>query len=149
VLKRRIYQLEKRQFGRELDLEANESASLLHDGEHTDTDAIFTSLLDRELKKIKTFYGSQERELLDELAELEIKIKEHEEAGLAAAAEYYDDYVEEEDEDDEDDEENSTSPTREPGSRPPQHRRRKTSSAGYSTLHRKGQLPTLWSMLYN
>jgi len=79
--------------------------------------------LDHELKKITLFYESQERELLDELAELESNIKAHEEAGLAAARNYYDEDAEDEDDDDDDDDDgNSTSPRR--------HRRRKSSSVG-------------------
>ena len=82
--------------------------------------------MDHELKKITLFYESQERELLDELAELESNIKAHEEAGLAAARNYYDEDAEDEDDDDDDDDDdNSTSPRRSG-----QHRRRKSSSVG-------------------
>jgi len=71
-LKRYIYQLERQQHDVDAsihDLESSERASLI-DGS-TSTDAVFLPLLDRELKKIALFYEFQERELLDELAELE------------------------------------------------------------------------------
>ena len=82
-----------------LDLEANERESLIQQTTSTATDAVFVPLLDRELKKIHSFYESQELELLDAVANLEGLVQEQEEAGLAAE----DRYIFEGDDDDDDD----------------------------------------------
>ena len=126
-MKKYIYQLERQQHDVDAsihDLESSERASLI-DGS-TSTDAVFLPLLDRELKKIALFYESQERELLDELAELEGQIKEQEEAGLDGGYQYMD-----HDDDDDDDD----SPSR---SVPPRRRRRKSSAAANSSRFQTG-----------
>ncbi|KAG6914255.1 hypothetical protein DXG01_001446 [Tephrocybe rancida] len=102
-LKRHIYQLEKEQYGEGLpyrDLEANEQENLLR---QSGTDAVFEPLLNKDLMKIALFYEFQEKELLDEVMELEEEATKKEEAGLDAAERYLDDP--DADEDDEDDDE--------------------------------------------
>ncbi|KAF9521492.1 SPX domain-containing protein [Crepidotus variabilis] len=99
ALKKYIYQLEKQQVGRDRDREShlshsqilhqqqtplipdlesnsNEHTSLLPSsppgpGTNSNTDALFTTLLNRELHKIESFYALQAKELLAELEELE------------------------------------------------------------------------------
>jgi phosphate transporter len=136
VLKRHIYQLEKRQHGLENDLESNERYSLLQDTDRSDSDSIFIPLLDKELRKIIVFYESQQKESLDEIAELEEQVKEREEAGLAGGRHYFDDEEEDEDEDDDEEDINAASLRR---TRSPKQRRRKSTSAGYSG-HNAGSL---------
>lgn len=96
-------------------------------GQVSGTDAIFVPLLDRELKKIVNFYEHQEKELLDELSELEESIKLQEEAGLAGDR-YIDDVGgvsgDEDDDDEDDDESLSRSRDRDPSAQ----RRRKSST---------------------
>lgn len=57
--------------------------------------------MDRELNKTVTFYEHQEKELLDDLAELEKDVELQEEIGLRGG-DHYEDYAEEDDEDDDD-----------------------------------------------
>ncbi|KAJ3518184.1 hypothetical protein NLJ89_g10 [Agrocybe chaxingu] len=122
ALKKYIYQLEKQQAGHEHllahDIESNERSSLLRQGDASSTDSLFIPLLDRELKKIVLFYEHQEKELLDDLEELERDVELQEEIGLRGG-EHYQDFDEE---DEEDDDSISRSPV---GTR----RRRKSSSA--------------------
>ncbi|CAA7265750.1 unnamed protein product [Cyclocybe aegerita] len=122
ALKKYIYQLEKQQAGHEHlllhDIESNEHSSLLRQGDASNTDSLFIPLLDRELKKIVLFYEHQEKELLDDLEELEKDVALQEEIGLRGG-EHYQDFDEE---DEEDDDSISRSPV---GTR----RRRKSSSA--------------------
>ncbi|KAJ3572882.1 hypothetical protein NP233_g2793 [Leucocoprinus birnbaumii] len=81
--------------------------------------SFFIPLLDRELKKITLFHETQQKELVEELAELEDDVQKQEDAGLDAGERYMDQT------DDEDDDE-SISISRSPeGTR----RHRKSSSA--------------------
>ncbi|KAF9262496.1 Sodium/sulfate symporter [Marasmius fiardii PR-910] len=110
MLKRYIYQLEKQQQNMSSsyqDLESNERTSLVGHRVDRQTDALFIPKLDRELRKIVTFYEHQEKELMDELEELEELVKQQEELGLAG-----DHYLD--DDDDEDDDDESLSHSREP-----------------------------------
>ncbi|KAF9448494.1 Sodium/sulfate symporter [Macrolepiota fuliginosa MF-IS2] len=124
ALKKCIYQLEKQRTGQEpvsptyRDVEVGERSSLLNEGDPSSTNNLFVPLLDRELRKIMTFYESQEKELAEELTDLEEDVARQEEAGLEAGAHYFAS-------DDEDDDESisvSQSPER--------RRHRKSSSAG-------------------
>ncbi|KAF5359495.1 hypothetical protein D9756_002903 [Leucocoprinus leucothites] len=99
ALKKYIYQLEKQQHGHETlshashshrDLEVGEHAALLEGHDATDTDVLFIPLLDRELKKITLFHESQEKELLEELAELEEDVQKQEDIGIDGADRYMD-----------------------------------------------------------
>ncbi|KAF8799051.1 SPX-domain-containing protein [Phlegmacium glaucopus] len=102
ALKKYIYQLEKQQHGHEqllvYDPESNERSGLLTQQDATSTDSVFIPLLDRELKKLVSFYEHQEKELIDDLEELEKSILEQEEAGLGPG--YYDDLTDDDDDDD-------------------------------------------------
>ncbi|KAG2017401.1 phosphate transporter [Coprinopsis cinerea AmutBmut pab1-1] len=103
-LKKFIYQLEKQQVQHgeilpQADLEAGEHVSLLRDEDTTSTDAAFIPLLDRELKKIVSFYEIQSKELFDELEELEEAVREQEALGNT---DRYNDYSDGDDEDDDD-----------------------------------------------
>jgi phosphate transporter len=101
ALKKYIYQLERQKFGDGRpyhDMEASEYATLLAPT-RSDTDSLFIPLLNQELKKIVTFYESQEKELLEDVGNLEEHAAQLEEAGLAAGERYLDD----DDDDDEDD----------------------------------------------
>ncbi|KAF7773130.1 hypothetical protein Agabi119p4_5297 [Agaricus bisporus var. burnettii] len=125
ALKKYIYQLEKKQHARESltlsyhDLEVGEQSRLIDDGAvASDTDALFVPLLDRELRKITAFYTTQEKEIMNELEELEADVAEKEAAGLDAADRYLQDS-----EDDEDDDESVSA------SHSPERRRRRVSSS--------------------
>ncbi|KAF9021958.1 Sodium/sulfate symporter [Hymenopellis radicata] len=102
TLKKFIYQLEKQQ-------QHNGLSDSYHDLEANETSAL-------ELKKIVLFYEGQERELFEELHELEEMVKHQEEAGFENGGYYMDDI----DEDDDDDDSVS-------GSRGPAQRRRRLS----------------------
>lgn len=114
TLKKYIYQLEKQQH------EARLAAQARHDDpeaadEHTalfpssdssqppDTDAVFRPLLDTELRKISSFYQSQERELLQELKELEELVESVDRDGVSGGVGMYEDGEEGDDDDDDDD----------------------------------------------
>ncbi|KAF9048928.1 SPX domain-containing protein [Panaeolus papilionaceus] len=103
-LKKTIYQLEKRQHGQDHllapDLEANERSTLLGEGDATSTDTIFIPLLDHELRKIVMFYQHQEKELMDDLKDLEKDIALQDELGLDGGG-HYADYDDREIDDDE------------------------------------------------
>ncbi|KAI0077806.1 Sodium/sulfate symporter [Panus rudis PR-1116 ss-1] len=120
ALKKKIYELEKQQVGlrdsvyrdhdHDHDLEANESTSLMgptqgrsqdYNTTLSSTDAQFIPLLDKELKKITIFYESQEKELMDDVAELQRLIQQQEDIGPDGHHQYTDD----DDEDDDDEEE--------------------------------------------
>jgi phosphate transporter len=137
VLKRYIYQLEKQQQQRHgidssyHDLEANEQTALVDHTEGPSPDSLFKPLLDKELEKITLFYEAQEKELMDELAELEQSIAQLDESGLAAGLSYMDEYEEDDDEDDEEDEVAAHG-------KPPRRRHRKSSSVGYETRFPQG-----------
>ncbi|KAG0705781.1 SPX domain-containing protein [Suillus ampliporus] len=146
VLKRYIYQLEKRQQRPDgiepsyHDLEANEQTTLV---DHTDTsgvDSLFKPLLDRELEKITRFYEAQENELMDELAELEQSITQQDEAGLEAGLNYMDEDDEEEDEDEEEEDDFNMVTRSEDHGKGSRHRRRKSSSVGYGTRFATGSI---------
>ena len=101
ALKKQIYQYEKQttDWGRTGDdVEAN--VPLMG---HSSVNESFTALLDRELNKIKSFYEDQERELLDELDELEKLVASKEADGLSGDPHLVDD-DEDEDEDEEEEE---------------------------------------------
>ncbi|KAF9456448.1 SPX domain-containing protein [Collybia nuda] len=106
-LKKYIYQLEKQQHGDrqylDADLEANESSALIDAADRSNTDLVFVPLLNQELKKIILFYESQEKELLDEVADLEELVEKQEELGLAGGEHYLDDPMADEDDEDDDD----------------------------------------------
>lgn len=131
ALKKYIYQLEKQQSGRDLslsrDLESNERSALLNEADATETDGMFIPLLDRELRKIVTFYEQQSKELLDDLEDLEKDVLLQDEIGLQGG-EHYDDYDDyDEDDNDNDSISNSRSPD---GRRTSTSRQRKLSVAG-------------------
>ena len=110
-MKKYIYQLEKQQFGDGRpyhDMEASEYAALLDPSQRDNTDSLFIPLLNQELKKVELFYHSQEKDLLEEVKDLEDQAEQLEEAGLAAGERYMDD----DDDDDDDDDSISRSPER-------------------------------------
>lgn len=129
-LKKYIYQLEKQQHGSQYldaDLEANESSALIDEADRSNTDQVFIPLLNQELKKIVLFYESQEKDLLDEVADLEELVEKQEELGLAGGEHYLDDPLADEDDEDDDD-----SISRSPDAT--RTRRRKLSSASRSRV---------------
>jgi phosphate transporter len=134
TLKKTIYQLEKQQHGLEhsiIDVDPHERTSLMGDIDQSSTDAVFVPLLDRELKKITIFYASQEKELLEEVEELEELVRQQEEVDLSGRDRYFDD-EEDDDEDDEEEEDLPGSPisrASQEGTAPPKRRRRKSTSA--------------------
>jgi phosphate transporter len=108
ALKRYIYHLEKQKHEALLqshDVEsATERTSLVDRiAQWQDTDALFKPLLNAELRKISSFYALQEKQLLQELAELEELVKEQDEIGMLAGRFYGDSQWDEDDDDDEDD----------------------------------------------
>lgn len=108
ALKKYIYQLEKQQAGHLVaDLESGERTSLLDQSDATDS--LFIPLLDRELKKIVTFYEHQQQELLEELQDLEKDVELQDELGLRGE-ETWGHYAD--DDDDDDDDSVSRSPAR-------------------------------------
>lgn len=119
-LKKCIYQLEKQQQGHEqlltYDPESNERSTLLAEQDVISTDAMFIPLLDRELRKIATFYEHQENELINDLEELEKSLLEQEDVGLGRR--YYD-LTDEDDEDDSLDESLSPERRRQPSNHQP------------------------------
>ncbi|OAX41904.1 Sodium/sulfate symporter [Rhizopogon vinicolor AM-OR11-026] len=141
VLKRYIYQLEKQQQQRHgidssyHDLEANEQTALVDRTEGSSADSLFKPLLDRELEKITLFYEAQEKELMDELAELEQSITQQDEGGFAAGFSYMDEYEEHEEHEEEDELDRSDD-----YGKPPRSRQRKSSSVGYGTRFAPGSI---------
>lgn len=114
-------------------MEANEQTALVDHTESSGADSLFKPLLDRELEKITLFYEVQEKELMDELAELEQSIAQQDEGGLEAGLNYMDEY---EDEDEDEEEDNVIrSDDHAKGSR---RRQRKSSSVGYGTRFAPG-----------
>ncbi|KAH7884888.1 SPX domain-containing protein [Phlebopus sp. FC_14] len=134
MLKRYIYQLEKQQHGLTrsyTDLEAaTERTTLIVNPEVSPVDALFIPLLDKEIQKISSFYETQEKELLDDLAELETLVAEQDEAGLAGGEHYFDDDADDDEEDDEDEDHLGDHVHFQDG-QSPKRRRRKSSSTGY------------------
>lgn len=132
ALKRYIYHLEKQKHEALLqshDIEsATERTSLVDRiAQWQDTDALFKPLLDAELRKISSFYALQEKQLLQELAELEELVKEQDEIGMLAGRFYSDSQWDEDDDDDEDDW-GSTERSQEPSTS--KRRRRASTSVG-------------------
>ncbi|KAJ7183678.1 SPX domain-containing protein [Mycena filopes] len=132
ALKKYIYQFERTQHEQAAgyrDIETNERTSLVDRA--STTDAIFVPLLDRELKKICAFYEAQEKEIVEEVAELEELVRQQEEAGLAG--DHYVDgpYGDYEDDDEDDDDSISHSPPR---------RRRRVSSSARMPLSASGTM---------
>lgn len=114
-----------------MDLESTERSTLLGEQDATGTDAIFISLLDQELKKIVAFYEAKEKELLEELEELEKDVLKMDEIGLGGGY-HYEDYVDDDDEEDDDSIGSPRSPDR---ARRSLSRHRKSSSAGRVRRH--------------
>lgn len=107
ALKKYVYQLEKQQAGiRDSyhDLEAaNETTSLMGTNDISSTDGQFLPLLDRELKKIDLFYEAQQRELVEDVAELQRLVDKQEESGPDGDHHFTDLDEDDEDEDEEED----------------------------------------------
>lgn len=151
ALKKLIYQLEKKKHNLDSqyhDIESNEHSALISQ-DIGDTDDLFKPALDGELQKIVFFYGQQEKDLLQEVSELEKMVEQQELAGLAGhpyLEEVGDDDEEEDDDDDEHFDPQSPIHSRDPtGSTSRRRRRRRTlSSAGF------GRVPELHgSMVYS
>ncbi|KIJ51071.1 hypothetical protein M422DRAFT_204101 [Sphaerobolus stellatus SS14] len=87
-LKKQIYLLEKQQAPAPRYRDVEEGEALLRNGEGTDK--YFRPLLDKELLKITTFYESQQKELYDELDDLEEQIRRKDEQGLRPEGAYAD-----------------------------------------------------------
>ncbi|KAF5342210.1 hypothetical protein D9611_001188 [Ephemerocybe angulata] len=104
ALKKYIYQLEKQQVNHEqivpADVETGERSSLLGGHDVSATDAAFVPLLDQELRKIVFFFEMQEKELFEELEELEEAVSKQEEADLTGSGRYADFSDDDEDDDD-------------------------------------------------
>ncbi|KAJ3485414.1 hypothetical protein NLI96_g4980 [Meripilus lineatus] len=154
MLKKHVYQLERQQLSMRdtgHDLEANEHTSLM--GNHhdiTSMDSQFIPLLDRELKKITLFYESQEKELMDDVVELQRLIQQQEDLPLDGRHRYMtSEDGDDDDDDDEEDEFDVQSPTlsRTTHSRSPvRNRRRRSRSesggvANSGNARRQQQLP--------
>jgi phosphate transporter len=108
ALKKYIYHLEKQKHEalvQSHDIEsATEQTSLVgYVAQFQDTDALFQPLLDTELRKISSFYALQEKQFLQELAELEDLVKEQDDIGMLAGRFYGDTQWDEDDDEDEDD----------------------------------------------
>lgn len=102
-LKKHIYQLERQQVGLSepyQDIEANENTALMHGREVSSTDARFIPLLDQELEKINLFYNHQEKELAEEVHELQQLIEKQEDMGTEDHHSYQEEYEDDEDEED-------------------------------------------------
>ena len=84
------------------DLEANEETSLIG-RDPTSTDSQFIPLLERELRKICLFYESQEKELADDVQELQNLIQQQEDIGPDGSHQYSDGEHSEDEEDEDDD----------------------------------------------
>jgi len=130
ALKKYIYHLEKQKHEALLqshDVEsATEQTSLVDPvALLQDTDALFQPLLDTELRKISSFYALQEKQFLQELAELEELVKEQDDIGLLAGR-FFGDTQWDEDDDDEEDDWQSTGRSQDPPTS--KHRRRASTS---------------------
>ncbi|KAI0280667.1 SPX domain-containing protein [Russula aff. rugulosa BPL654] len=147
ALKRYIYHLEKQKHEALIqshDMEsATERTSLVDRiAEWQDTDALFKPLLDAELRKISSFYALQEKQLLQELVELEELVKEQDEIGMLAGR-FYSDSQWDEDDDDDDDDWGSTERSQEPSTS--KRRRRASTSVGRAMsqgAHHSREVPT-------
>jgi phosphate transporter len=132
ALKKYIYHLEKQKHEalvQSHDIESVTERTSLVDriAQWQDTDALFKPFLDAELRKISSFYALQEKQLLQELAELEELVKEQDEIGMLAGR-FYSDSQWDEDDDDDDDDWGSTERSQEPSTS--KRRRRASTSAG-------------------
>ncbi|KAF9522838.1 SPX domain-containing protein [Crepidotus variabilis] len=162
ALKKYIYQLEKQQVGRDRDRESHLSHSqLLHpqhtalipdlesnSNEHTsllpssppgpgtnsNTDALFTTLLNRELHKIESFYALQAKELLAELEELERDVELQDLIGLQGEDAYGWEGEDDEDDDEDDEEGREGSPVATMRRSTSGQRKRKGSSGRRATV---------------
>lgn len=148
TLKKYVYQLEKQQVGyRDAvhDLEANESTSLMQGtSENVSTDALFTPLLDRELKKITLFYEAQEKELLEEVHGLERMVQQQEADGPDSGHQYDRHVDEDEDEDDDEDFNHALQSSEITFSRSPAGRRRRSLSVGTDMHGQPGRLRCMY-----
>jgi phosphate transporter len=108
-----------------VDFESSERSTLLGAQDATGIDAIFIPLLDQEVKKIVAFYTDKEKELLEELEELEKDVLKMDDMGLGGGY-HYEDYA---DDDDEDDDSIASHRSPDDARRSPS-RHRKSSSAG-------------------
>ncbi|KAH8094497.1 Sodium/sulfate symporter [Cristinia sonorae] len=153
ALKKYVYQLEKQQVGLGPepyhDLEANESTALMGGRDDSSTDAQFRPLLDRELKKICLFFESQEKELLDDVEELQRLIEKQEENGPDGEHHFIDDDDEDDEDDDEDDFDATLSPS--VSARSPQvgSRRHRTRSESTNLSGSKARPPPAHSRRYS
>ena len=131
ALKKYIYHLEKQKHealhhSHDID-SATERTSLVNPAaQFQDTDDLFKPLLDAELRKIASFYALQEKQLLQELSELEELVKEQDDFGMLAGR-FYGDHRWDEDEDEDEDDWHSTERSQDP---PSKRRRRASTSAG-------------------
>ncbi|KAI0288956.1 SPX domain-containing protein [Russula brevipes] len=105
ALKKYIYHLERQKHealvqSHDIDSATERTSLVDRFGLLQDTDALFKPLLDAELQKISSFYALQEKQLLQELAELEELVKEQDDIGMLAGRFYQWDDDDEEDEDD-------------------------------------------------
>ena len=98
-----------------------------------DTDAVFKPLLDDELRKISSFYSSQENQLLQELAELDELVKEQDDIGMLAGRFYGDNQW---DEDEDEDEDESAEQSHDP---PTSKRRRRASTSAGRAMSQGGE----------
>lgn len=127
ALKKHIYQLEKQQQHHHfVGLESTERSTLLGEHDAIGTDAIFIPLLDKEIQKIVAFYEDKEKELLEDLEELEKDVLKMDDIGLGGGY-HYEDYA---DDDDDEDDDSIASPRSPDGARRSLSRHRKSSSAG-------------------
>jgi len=109
-----------------VDFESNERSTLLGAQDATGTDAIFIPLLDQEVKKIVAFYADKEKELLEDLEELEKDVLKMDDIGLGGGY-HYEDYADDDEEEDDDSIASRRSPD---DARRSLSRHRKSSSAG-------------------
>ncbi|KAI0050511.1 SPX-domain-containing protein [Auriscalpium vulgare] len=144
ALKKYIYQLEKQQHEalvQSRDIEAaTERTSLVGGAPLQDTDSQFQPLLDTELRKISTFYGLQEAELIHELSELEELVKEQDDLGLVAGRLYADGEWEEDEEEEDEDWQGDERLTETQPINPPKRRRRASTSVGRISQSSTGQM---------
>jgi phosphate transporter len=139
ALKKYIYHLEKQKYEALLqshDVEsATERTSLVgRAAQFQDTDELFEPLLDAERRKIASFYALQEKQLLQELSELEELIKEQDDIGMLAGRFYGEHHWDEDDDEDEDDWQ-STERSQDP---PSSKRRRRTSTSAGRAMSQGG-----------
>ena len=140
ALKKFIYQLEKQQHEALVlshDIEsATEQTSLVGNGPYApDVDALFRPLVDSEWRKISSFYNVQERDLQQELLELEELVKEQDELGMTAGRLYEEGWDDGDDDDDDEGDWQSTDRSADPRGLRGSRRRRCLSNATDPTAH--------------